>query len=87
MGCNCKGKKQVINNLNSKDHLILAQTTYNELVEGKAIEDISDLDWIEIRGVYGSLYPNATGEPTKQQMIDELINAIIRYEVNYGKKR
>ena len=89
MACNCKskGKKQVINNLDSKDHLLLAQMTYNELIEGKSIEDIPDLDWIEIRGVYGSLYPNASAEPNKQQMVDELINAIIKYEASYGTKK
>ena len=82
--CNCKGKKQVINNLNSKDHLLLAEMTYNQLIDGKMIEDISELDWIEIRGVWGSLYPHAKGEPTKEQMIDDLKNAITRLKTNYG---
>jgi hypothetical protein len=80
MGCNCgKGKKQVLNNLNSKDHLRLASETFKTIIEQRTIEEYTDFDKIEIMGVYKSLYPNQRVEPTLSNAVHYITDAHNRY--------
>lgn len=87
MGCNCgKGKVQRLNNLKSKEHLKLAVDIYNDLISVKPQYEYTDLDWVEIFAVYGSLYPNSSQQPSKEDAVDKIKLARNLYLSNYMKK-
>ena len=80
MGCNCKGgKKQVLNNLNSVDHINLAKEVYNNVILAKSVEDYTDLDKMDIFNTYGSLYLNAKYTPTLENAIESIKHAVLNY--------
>ena len=82
MGCNCKGKggKQVINNLNSYDHLVVANNTLNDIINKKDFNEYDDLDKLEIMSCYSLLYPNSSVSPGIDDAIIKIKDA-----VEYGK--
>lgn len=82
MGCNCKGKgaKQVINNLNSYDHLVVANNTLNDIINKKDFNEYDDLDKLEIMSCYSLLYPNSSVSPDVEDAIIKIKDA-----VEYGK--
>ena len=76
MGCNCKGKKQILNNLKNQEVLELVKETLSQEVEGKSIEEIDNLGWTSLYGTWNLVYPNSTGTPDKQKVIDDLQNSL-----------
>ena len=86
MGCNCKRGKGTLNNVNSPDHIKIAQEVYNRVILGKTIEDLTDLDKIEIMGAYNSLYPNSNGTPTIESAIEHIKVGIEMFNQKYGKR-
>ena len=49
MGCNCKKTAQVLNNLNSKDHLQIAFDVYEDIVSKKTVEQYDEGDVLQVR--------------------------------------
>ncbi len=84
--CNCKGgRKQVINNLDSPDHVKLAKDVFNSVISGKDMTTITDLDLLEISNAYLSLYPNVKGTPTLDEMVGGIKQGIELYDVKYRR--
>jgi hypothetical protein len=82
MGCNCKKTAQVLNNLNSKDHLKIAFDVYEEIVSKKTVEQYDEGDVFQVRNAFYSIYPNAKGEVSSQHAADTIKNI---YNQNNGK--
>jgi hypothetical protein len=82
MGCNCKKNTQVLNNLNSKDHLNVAFEIYRDVVSKKPVEEYDDLDKKQVLFGFYSIYPNAKGEVTPEHAAKTITNI---YNQNYGK--
>lgn len=77
MGCNCKGgNKQILNNLDSKDHLNLAYEVYRDVIKKKTIEEMDELDQKQIMFGFYSLYPNAKGEVTIEHGINTIKSSL-----------
>jgi hypothetical protein len=86
--CNCKGgKKRIINNLDSPDHIKNAEEVYNRVILGKDISTFNELDIIEIMEAYKSLYPNSSATPSVESAINEIKTGIEVYNVKYSRKR
>ena len=84
--CNCQGgKKQVINNLDSPDHVGLAKDVFKSIISGKDVTTFNQLDLIEISNAYLSLYPNVKGTPTVDEMIGGIKQGIELYDVKYRR--
>ena len=80
MGCNCKsGKPQVLNNLNSVDHIMFAEEVYKNVIQGKSSNDYDDFDKNQILGAYKTLYPNAKMTPSIDNAISNIKLAIENY--------
>ena len=88
-GCNCskKAKVQILNNLQSKEHLKLAFDMYNELIIVKPTTEYTDLDWVEIFAVYNGLYPSSSVQPTKEDAVNKIKLAKNLYEAKHYKRR
>jgi hypothetical protein len=82
MGCNCKKNKQVLNNLESKDHLNVAFETYRELVSQKPVEEYDDYDKKQVIATFYSIYPNVKGEISPEHASKTITNI---YNQHYGK--
>ena len=83
---NCKkGKKQVLNNLDSPDHVNLAREVFRSIILNKEITDFTDYDKIEINMAYLSLYPNVKGEPSIEDMVGGIKQGIELYDVKYRR--
>jgi hypothetical protein len=87
-GCNCKGKgsKQMINNLNSPDHISHAQEVYERVISTKTIEEFNQYDKIEIMGSYATLYPASSQTPTLEDAINKIKEGIELYNVKYKRR-
>ena len=86
-GCNCKkGTKQVINQLDSQDHIQVGKNVFNSIISKKTIEDLDDLDKIEIMGAYATLYPNSSATPNIGDAINQIKTAIELYDVKYRRR-
>jgi len=84
--CNCKkGRKQVVNNLDSPDHVNNAREVFRTIILDKGISDFTDYDKIEINMAYLSLYPNVKGEPTIEEMVGGIKQGIELYDVKYRR--
>jgi hypothetical protein len=83
--CNCKGgKSQILNNLDSQDHIEFAREIYERVVEeGK---EYSDLDKIEIVSAYSTLFPNSKTIPTIPECIEQIQIGIDLYDNKNRKK-
>jgi len=79
--CNCKGgKKQIINNLQSSDHIDLAKEVFNNIIQKKTMEEYDDFDNMEILNTYKSLYPNAKTTPSLENAVQNINHAILNYK-------
>jgi hypothetical protein len=88
MGCNCKGAKtQKLNNLNSQDHLNYVDDVFKTIINVKQQDDFNDLDWIEIYQAYQQVYPNASVQPAKDKVINELLTALTFRKSNINKSK
>jgi hypothetical protein len=81
MSCGCKKKKQVLNNISSREHIEIAKEVNTRVILGSGISNYTELDKIEIMGVYSSLYPNSSGTPSLEDAIKQIQQAISTYDV------
>lgn len=80
MGCNCKsGKKQVLNNLNSTDHIKAAKEVFDTIISVKEITQYDDYDKMEINNTFKSLYPNAKTTPSTDNAVENIKHAILNF--------
>jgi len=87
MGCNCKGgRKQIINNLNSPDHIGFAKEVYNRIVTGDPNQVFTDLDKVELIGAYATLYPSSSQTPNVEEAIKQIKQGIELFDVQYKRK-
>jgi hypothetical protein len=87
MGCNCKGGKlQVLNNLDSQDHIEFAREIYERVVVPNETGEYSDLDKIEIVSAYSTLYPNSKTISTIDESIEQIRIGIDLYDNKNRKK-
>jgi len=88
MGCNCKkgGKSQVMNNLDSVDHINYVREIYERVVVPNTTGEYSDLDKIEIIGGYSTLYPNAQTTPSVADAIEHIKIGIELYDDKQHKR-
>ena len=85
--CNCKGgRKQVVNYLDSVDHINVAKNVFNSIITQKTIEEFNDLDKIEIMGAYSTLYPNSSGSPNIEEAINQIKIGIEVYDVKHTRR-
>lgn len=85
MGCNCKRKNQVINNLSVPSYLQLGIDAFNS-VQDKKFEEIGDEDWILLYTSYNQIYPNSKGQPNKQELL-EIMSKLQSYKKQPYVKR
>lgn len=86
VGCNCKRKNQVLNNLKSKEHLKIAHDVYVDIIQGKENRyDMDNIDLIQLHPVYDQLYPNSSQRPSTNDLVDKITDGYNRY--NNIKKR
>jgi len=85
MGCNCRGKKQVINNLQVPSYVQLGIDAWN-LVKDKRFEDIQDEDWVELYSAYWKIYPNSKGQPSKDELL-KIMEQVQSYKKQIYVKR
>lgn len=85
MGCNCKRKNQVINNLSIPSYVQLGIDAWNQ-VKDKKFEDIGDEDWVMLYSAYNKIYPNSKGQPGKQELL-EIIQKVQSYKKQVYVKR
>lgn len=77
MGCNCKsGKTKILNNLKNQEVLEMVKETLSQEVGDKTIEEIDNLSWTSLYGVWNLVYPNSNGTPNKEQVILDLKNSL-----------
>ena len=87
MSCNCKGgRKQIINNLNSPDHIGYAKEVYNRVITGEPTQEFTDVDKVEIIGAYATLYPSSSQTPSIEEAIKQIKQGIELYDVRYTRK-
>jgi hypothetical protein len=63
-----------VNNLKNQEILKMVKDSYTNLVQGKSIEEISDLDWIELYSMWNLIYPNSSIQPDKNRVVEDLKN-------------
>jgi hypothetical protein len=85
MGCNCK-KQKPFNNLDNVDYINQAKQTYNDFIKDKSIEDITPLDWTIIYQTYSSLYPQSSQQPSREDAINQIKQAIELYDVKITRR-
>lgn len=83
MGCNCK--KQVINNLNSNDHLLVVKDILETIVDVKPFDELDDADWLLIYQGYNTIYPNASAKPSKEEVITKLRDSQQFLKIKYKR--
>jgi hypothetical protein len=84
MGCNCKKKAQVLNNLESNDHLQIAFDVYMDVVNKKSLDELDDLDKKQINFAFYSIYPNVKTEVSLEHAVSTIKNIYTQY---YGRKK
>jgi hypothetical protein len=89
MGCNCKkgAKTQKLNNLNSQDHLNYVDDVFRTIINVKPQEEFNDLDWLEIYQAYQQVYPNASVQPAKDKVVNDLLSALAYSKTNINKTK
>ena len=86
--CNCgkKGKSQVMNFVDSPDHIAYSKEIYQRVVLANTTGEYSDLDKIEIIGGFSTLYPNASTTPTIADAIEQIRIGIELYDSKNQKR-
>ena len=74
--CNCKKKFKPINNLKNQQILTMVEETYTNLIKDKTLDQITQLDWIEIYSMWNLLYPNSSGQPNQNKVIEDIKNSL-----------
>ena len=81
MGCNCKRKPQVMNNVDNVDVINYAKEIYDRVISQRTLEEYTDVDKVEIMGAYSSLYPASSITPSLEEAINQIKIGINLYEV------
>lgn len=81
MGCNCKRKPQVMNNVDNVDVINYAKEIYDRVISQRTLEEYTDVDKVEIMGSYSSLYPASSITPSLEEAINQIKIGINLYEV------
>lgn len=81
MGCNCKKKPQVMNNVGNVDVINYAKEIYDRVISQKSLEEYTDVDKVEIMGAYSSIYPASSITPSLEEAINQIKIGINLYEV------
>jgi hypothetical protein len=80
MGCNCKKQNQVLNNLNSTDHLKIAFDTYDNYIKDKPMEyEYDEADNKIFISTFFSLYPNVKVQVTPIHALETIKNINKQY--------
>lgn len=87
MGCNCKKKPQVINNVYDVNVNTYAKEIYERVVVPNTTGEYSDVDKIEIMGAYASLYPSSSTTPTLEDAIEQIKIGINLYDARKQRRR
>lgn len=89
MGCNCRkgAKTQKLNNLDSQDHLNYVNDVFQTIINVKPQDEFNDLDWLEIYQAYQHIYPNASVQPAKDKVVNELLTALAYRKTNINKTK
>lgn len=87
MGCNCKKKDQVLNNIKNPVYLEPAKDVFSDIISAKNIEDYDELEKMVVMQTYVSLYPNNKSVPTLQTAVDGIRDAINLYNIKYVRKK
>lgn len=83
--CNCK-KQKPFNNLDNVDYINQAKQTYDEFIKDRNMEDITPLDWTIIYQTYSGLYPQASQQPSREDAIQQIKQAIELYDVKITRR-
>lgn len=86
MGCNCKNKQQVINNVYNTNIHNYAKEIYERVVVPNTTGEYNDMDKIEIMEGYASLYPSSSQTPTLEDAINQIKIGIELYGVRKQKR-
>lgn len=73
-GCNCKGRKQVINNLHIPSYVQLAKD-FMSTISNTPVESLEDHQWSEMYHIYNNIFPNSNGQPSREELITIITNA------------
>lgn len=87
MACNCKntGTKQIVNNLNSPDHITYAKEVFTRVISSGTMETYTDIDKVEIMGAYATLYPSSSQTPSLEDAVNKIKEGIELYNVKYKR--
>jgi succinate dehydrogenase flavin-adding protein (antitoxin of CptAB toxin-antitoxin module) len=85
MGCNCKRKHNVINNLSIPSYVQLGIDAWNK-VKDKRFEEIMEEDWVELYSTYWKIYPNSKGQPSKEELL-QIMEKVQSYKKQVYVKR
>ena len=84
MGCNC-GKKKVVNNLGIPSYIQLAIDVW-EKVKNIPPDSITEDLWDELLFVYDKIYPNASRQPERTDLL-RTIETATKYKKTVKIKR
>lgn len=85
MGCNCKRKPQVINNVYDVNVVNYAKEIYERVVVSNTTGEYNDVDKIEIMEAYASLYPASSTTPSLDEAINQIKIGIELYGIRKRK--
>ncbi len=85
MGCNRCKQKQMVNRLDSPDHIALAKNVYETIILAKTINEYDDLDRLEIHRAFDTLYPNASAVPSLEDAINQIRIGLEVYGTKYKR--
>lgn len=85
MGCNCKKKPQVINNVYDVNVVNYAKEIYERVVLPNTDGEYTDVDKIEIMEAYASLYPSSSITPSLDDAINQIKIGIELYGIRKRK--
>ena len=60
---------------------------FKTIINVKQQDDFNDLDWLEIYQAYQQVYPNASVQPAKDKVINELLTALTFRKSNINKSK
>lgn len=84
--CNCKkGAKQIVNKLDSPDHIQYAKDVLNRVISGDPSQVFTDVDKVEIIGAYATLYPASSQTPSVEEAIKQIKQGIEIFDVKYKR--
>jgi hypothetical protein len=86
--CNCKkgGKAQVMNNVDSVDHITYSKEIYDRIVLPNTTGEYDDLEKVELMLAFSTLYPNASQSPSIPDAIEQIKIGIELYNAKFQQR-